>query len=143
MPYTIEEKNDSIHIACESKRMEELFIDAARALFGIMYDAAHIRENERIKIVVDAASLPKLLYAWLTELVERQQIHAVVFKDFSIVSIQKVHDTQYLLTGAAYGEVFDVVKHIPKKQNLSILESTCVCEQKEQGATCSFEIQAH
>ncbi len=143
MPYTIEEKNGSIHVSSESKRTEELFIDAARALFGVLYDVSQVREDERIKIVVDAPSISALLYAWLTELIERQHIHELVFKDFSIVSIQKVNDSQYLLTGAAFGEPFDAQKHIPKKTGAVIPEQSCVCEQQEQRATCSFQIQTH
>lgn len=140
MPYTLKEKNGATVITSESRKSEELFVDAARALFGLLYESEHIREDERIKIVVDAPSLSALLHAWLNELIERKDIHGLVFRDFSIASIQKVNDSQYLLTGAAYGETYDAIKHICKKQHATIDADNCVCDQKENSASCSFEV---
>ncbi len=141
MPFTIEEKEKSIFIKATAKKHTELFIETARALFGCIYDSEHIRGRDRIKIVVDAPSMHELLHAWLQELVTRNSIHKMAFSEFSVASIQKINDTQYLLTGAAYGEQDDPPTHTVLKKIKEIRNNSCNCtEQEGSTVACEYEV---
>lgn len=104
MPYTLTEEKNGVSIRATGTSLAEMFMDGARALFFIMSDDEHLHCTERIKIVVDAKDIPSLFKEWLTELIGRSEQYGLLFGECSIASIQKVNDSQYLLTGAAYGE---------------------------------------
>lgn len=140
MPFTIEEKEKTIHITSTAKKQTELFVETARALFSCIYDIDRIHGRDRVKIVVDAASPHALLHAWLQELLARKNIHKIAFGEFSVASIQKVSDLQYLLTGAAYGEQDDPPTHPELKKIKEIRNDSCACDEKDGIATCSYEV---
>lgn len=138
MPFTLSEQKEGIALRSSGVSLSEVFMDGARALFSLDADAEHLKCTERVKIVIDAKDIPSLFSAWLTELSERSAQYNLQFGECSIASIQKVSDSQYLLTGAAYGESYDPAhstrKNLVKKiRNASYEKAedgdsiTCAC----------------
>ena len=141
MPYTVSEQKGRIEIRAESSSLIEVFLDGARALFSLMADAEHLKDDQRVKIVVDAKDIPSLFAAWLKELAERSEQYGIIFGECSIASIQKVNDSQFLLTGAAYGETFDPAKHTRKKTITTITHPTHEEYPDGHGAVCSCIVE--
>lgn len=114
MPYSVSEQKGEMKIEVEGSSLNEVFMDGARALFSVMSDSDHLKSDERVKVVIDAKDTSSLFGAWIKELADRSEQYNVLFGECSIASIQKVHDSQYLFTGAAYGETYDASKHSRK-----------------------------
>lgn len=136
MPYTLTEQKGAIDIRAEGSSLADVFMDGARALFSIVADAEHLKGDQRVKIVVDSKDIPSLFCAWLKELAERSEQYNLLFAECSIASIQKVNDSQYLLTGAAYGEPLDPSVHVRKKAIKNISQATYKEEGARHIATC-------
>jgi|GEM_PF-1061391 len=131
MPYRTKEEKGEFVVSCDGLKDRDAFVDAARGAFSLLYDIEASRgSNERVKVVVEAKSAEELLAQWLSELIERQVIYDIVYGDFSIVSIQKISPTHYLLTGAARGEMYDRKKHTFPRPGLEV---------KKKGISCSAE----
>ncbi len=140
MPYRITEEGNNITLTSEGTSYTHVFQDGGAGLFSLMYDIENVRGDKRVDIVVDATSMDTLFAAWLKDLLERNTINQIVFSEFSVATIQKVHDTQYLLTGAAYGEDVDPAKHILKKHVKDVKVSTATCEGADKNYICQSVI---
>lgn len=137
MPYTVSEQKDGVELHIEAGSLNDVFMDGARALFALLSDASeHLKDDERVKIVVDAKDIPSLFTAWLKELADRSEQHDVLFGECSIASIQKINNSQYLLTGAAYGEPFDKERHQRKMRIKEIKKVSFKEEGGKQLASC-------
>ncbi|NPB01852.1 MAG: archease, partial [Methanopyri archaeon] len=89
--------------------LEELFVDAARALFELIADLENVEPKERVEIEVEADDLVELFHDWLEELLFRHEVNEMLFSDFE-VKIEK-KDGGYRLEGVAMGEPIDPEKH--------------------------------
>lgn len=141
MAYTIERRANTATITADGLKEKDAFLDSARGLFASMYELEKVRgTNERIKVIVEGKSLGDLLKGWLQELLERRIIHSVIYSSFSIVSIQKISNTQFLLTGSAHGEAFDSSKH-PALINPTLQLKSISCKEKDKKFSCAFQIK--
>ncbi len=136
MPYRTSEEGNETTLLAEGTSYSQVFQDGAAGLFSLMFDIEKVRGDKRVDIVVDAKNIDALFTAWLKGLLERKDINQMVFSEFSVATIQKVSDTQYLLTAAAYGEDYDPAKHTIKKQVKEIKVSSC------QGADKKYMCQS-
>ncbi|MBI4272305.1 archease [Candidatus Uhrbacteria bacterium] len=140
MAYTIKRQKDNTIISVDAAKEIDAFLDAARGLYASMYDFEKIRgRTERVKIVVEGKSVEDLLRAWLQELLDRRSIHGIIYGSFSIVSIQKISNTQYLLTGSAHGEAHDPRLH-PMINDPHLLPKSISYKGKDKKFSCSFQI---
>lgn len=136
MSYTAQKEGNTIAIRLEGKKLKDMFSEGALAIFHALYDTDAIRGNERIKLVVQAKNLSDLFHAWISDLFERADIQGIACGEFRVASIQKISNSQYLLTGVAYGEPYDASKHgSVKVKKISKTEVTggktgeiCTCE---------------
>ncbi len=141
MAYTLREEKGEILVTSDGVKDRDVFLDAARGLFSTQYDFEKIRgRDERVKIVVEGKDMSDLLRAWLTELAERQTLHSLVYGSFTIVSIQKVGSSGYLLTGSAHGEPYATTKHPFLLKELDIKKKGILCEQREKKYYCEFRV---
>lgn len=143
MPYRIREEKGEYVVSTDGLKDRDAFIDAARGAFSLLYDIEASRgQKERAKIVVEAKSIDELLAKWITELIERQMIHDIVYADFSIVSIQKISTSQYLLTGDARGEPYDRKKHTFPRPGLEVDKKglSCAADGKKH-YLCEFRVK--
>jgi len=59
--------------------LEELFVDAARALFELIADLENVEPKERVEIEVEADDLVELFHDWLEELLFRHEVNEMLF----------------------------------------------------------------
>ncbi len=139
MPYQYHERGDNTEISATGPDTLSAFIEGARAVADLCVDINTVKGKERVKLVVEARDLSALLTSWLQEVTLRAKENNLLFGEFEIGAIQKVNDTQYLLTGAAWGEPFEEGRHVLKrsKGEISIQEASF----KEESGGCSCHIR--
>ena len=85
---------------------EEVFTNAAYALFDLRTDLSDVRENLSYDLRLEAADREELLVRWLSELLSLSESRGYLFKNFSFS-----HLNQASLRAVARGEVFDPSRH--------------------------------
>jgi len=91
---------------------EELFANAAYALFDLLTDLNRVREPLSYDLHVEAADREELLVRWLNELLFLSESPGYLFKRFSISHLDPTS-----MQAVAHGESFDPSRH---KFNLEI-----------------------
>jgi SHS2 domain-containing protein len=84
----------------------DLLANAAYALFDLLTDLNHVRENLSYDLRVEAADREELLVRWLSELLFLSESRGYLFKNFSFS-----HLDQTSLQAEARGEAFDPSRH--------------------------------
>jgi SHS2 domain-containing protein len=87
--------------------MEEAFEGAAVAMYSVMVKLDAIKPLEQRKVAVSAPEREPLLVEWLNALLSLSDIERMVFSKFD-VTIEGAS-----LTGTAWGEKLDRVRHEP------------------------------
>jgi len=88
------------------RTIEEVFINAAWALFDLLTDPDSIQETLIREITVEGADREDLLVRWLSELLFLCEGEGFLFREFSISSL-----TATSLKAVARGEIFDSSRH--------------------------------
>ena len=88
------------------KTADELFANAAFAVFDILADLSHVSPVVERKIVVDGEGWEDLLVNYLREVLYMYNGEGLLLKEFSVVDIDPRH-----LEGKVAGEPFDPAKH--------------------------------
>ena len=88
--------------------VEESFENAAKALYSVMVTVEDVLPKEKRTLSVSAPDQELLLVEWLNALLALSDIERMVFSKFR-VTIDGVS-----LTGDAWGERLDRVRHAPK-----------------------------
>lgn len=83
------------------KTVDEAFVNAARAMFGLIVDLSMVRPTEVREVSLRADSQEDLLFDWLSELLYLYEVDRLVFSKFE-VKITK--NDGYRLNAKAYGE---------------------------------------
>lgn len=89
--------------------LEEVFENAALAMFEVMTDTYSIKHKIKKEIEVKSEDEYALLYDWLSEFLVILDSEFIVFSKFD-VKIEK-NGEEYILKGTAWGEEFDSKKH--------------------------------
>lgn len=87
--------------------LEELFANAARAMYSFMTDADAIDTTETREVTVKAEDLYSLMFDWLDELLFLFESGSLVMKEFDIT----VDDSMFSIKGKCSGGKFDPEKH--------------------------------
>jgi SHS2 domain-containing protein len=105
-PFEILEHPADIGFRAWGRTREELFENAALALFSLACDLETVKERASRAIEVSGSEAETLLYAWLAELLGVAEAERIVFRraKVSSVSADRVQAT-------AYGEPFDRQRH--------------------------------
>jgi SHS2 domain-containing protein len=86
--------------------LDELFVDAARALFAaVVTDLETIKPTTRIEVTLPADQIEYLLFDWLKTLLYRFDVEHLLFGAF------EVHVDTNGLRGIAWGEPIDASRH--------------------------------
>ena len=94
------------------KDLNELFANAALAMFEVMVNTEKVEAKEVREIEVEGIDLESLLFNWLNELLFYYGSENLVFKKFEV----EVDEKNFRLRAKAYGEKFDREKHEPKTE---------------------------
>jgi SHS2 domain-containing protein len=107
IPYETFEHEADIGLRGFGASIEEAFSNAARAMYSIMLDVDAIQPLAMRSIDVSAPDAELLLVEWLNALLSLSDIERMVFSKFD-VKIAENH-----LTGSAWGEPLDRIRHKP------------------------------
>ncbi|MBL7160413.1 MAG: archease [Candidatus Aenigmarchaeota archaeon] len=99
-----------IAFSVEAKSPENLMVDGAKATFESMVDLKEVKPSKAMEIKLEAASMEKLFFEWIEELIYLKDSEEMAFSKFEvkITSGQK-----YFLKGKAFGEKISI-KHNQK-----------------------------
>ena len=87
--------------------LEELFANAAHAMYSFMTDVDAIEETEERALTVNAEDLYSLMFDWLDELLFLFEAESLVMNEFNI----KVDASTFSIKGECSGGKFDPEKH--------------------------------
>lgn len=105
-PFEILEHPADIGFRAYGRTQEELFTNAALALFSLACDLATIEDREVREIEATGSDDESLLYAWLAELLALAEVERFIFRRAEIRALEA-----HAVRGAAYGEPFDRARH--------------------------------
>ena len=105
-PFEILEHPADIGFRAWGRTREELFENAALALFSVMWKLEAIPEKESRAVEATGGDFEALLYAWLAELLALSETERLVFRRAKVTfpSAERVRAT-------VYGEPFDRNRH--------------------------------
>jgi SHS2 domain-containing protein len=105
-PFEIIEHPADVGFLAYGRTLEELFANAALAMFSLACEPSAIEERERRQIVVTGGDYETLLFAWLAELLAISDAEQIFFRGAEVSEVRDGH-----LRGAAVGEKYDKSRH--------------------------------
>ena len=99
-----------VGIVAYGRDIEELFCNAALALFSLITEPESIQEKSHLNLKVSSDKRDSLLVAWMNELIYCFDTKHFLFNRFDIESL-----TQNELKATCHGEDFDPMKHKIKR----------------------------
>ncbi len=109
-PFEFREHTADVLVVAYGKSLEELFENAALAVFEIITDTSRIENKIRKNIKSDGIDLENLLYRWIEDLLFYFDSEGIVFGKFKVYEIKK-NNGSFILKAEALGEEFDPEKH--------------------------------
>jgi SHS2 domain-containing protein len=88
--------------------LEELFANAAIAIYSFMTDVDEIEVEKEREIEINSEDLYSLMFDWLDELIFLFDSESLVMKKFDIA----VNETKFSIKGRCKGGEFDPSKHV-------------------------------
>ena len=110
------------------RTVEEVFANAAYALFDQLTDLRKVGERATQEISVEGADREDLLIRWLGELLFLSLSRGYLFKEFSIL-----HLNSNSLKAIARGEIFDPSRHRFKTEIKAVTYHQVEVKQKDKG----------
>jgi SHS2 domain-containing protein len=104
--YRITARQSELAMRVVGKSQENLFVNAAIALFDVMTDSGKIELKERMQLEVEGSDRDDLLVNWLRELLYLYQGSAYLLNEFNI---REVKDT--VVKAEVGGEKLDPDRH--------------------------------
>lgn len=83
--------------------LPEVFRNAGKAMFGVMYDLEEVKLDHEIKVRAEGSDEEALLYNWLSNLLLEFEVEGVFFADFSIDFIEEKPEVGFQLVSMAKG----------------------------------------
>jgi SHS2 domain-containing protein len=109
MGYDLFDHTGDVGVRVWADDLKGLFCEAAKALFDIITDLEQVEMNLERIVAVEGMGREELLVAWLNELLYLHDVEGLLFRDFSISTIENRS-----LKGVARGEKFHELRHIIK-----------------------------
>lgn len=88
--------------------LEELFANAAIAMYSFMTDVDEIEAEEEREIVIKSEDLYSLMFDWLDELIFLFDSESLVMNKFDF----DVNETDFTISGNCKGGKYDPSKHV-------------------------------
>ncbi|MFH1773929.1 MAG: archease [Methanobacteriota archaeon] len=99
-PFEYFEVTADVGIYAYGGSLNELFENAALAMFSAMCNTAKVKCKKEKKIAVKGEDLESMLREWLTALLGLRDIHGMMFSKFKVA----IDETRLTLKGSACGE---------------------------------------
>ena len=107
---------------------EEVFANAARALFHLMVDLDSVEPRDELAVQVEGSDPASLLVNWLSELLYLNDAEGWLFSEFEV---ERLDDRS--LAARARGEKFDRTRHRAKLQVKAITYHQLELERTAEG----------
>ncbi|RZN33664.1 MAG: archease [Methanophagales archaeon ANME-1-THS] len=107
LPYRYIEHPADVGFEAYGATLEELFANAALAVFSFMTDVVDGFHEEERAVTIQAEDLLSLMFDWLDEMLFLFESESLVMKHFAIT----VNESEYRITGTVSGGKFDPEKH--------------------------------
>jgi SHS2 domain-containing protein len=127
-PFRVLEHTADVGFEAFGSTREEVFANAARALFHLVVDLDSVEARKRVNVRVEGTDQPSLLVDWLSELLYLHDAEGWLFSDFRV---GLVGDNE--LVAEARGEKLDPVRHQMKLLVKAITYHQLVLEQTPEG----------
>jgi len=105
-PFEILEHPADVGFRAWGRTREELFENAALALFSLMYELAAVQDRESRAVQVTGQDFEALLYAWLAELLALSEAERYVFGRATVTFLSADR-----VCATVYGEPLDRNRH--------------------------------
>ena len=105
MKYEEIEHTADVGIRAYGRTASALFANAAEGMFSLIADLAKVRPTGEVEIRLASEDLPKLLVAWLSELLFLHETQHLLLRKF------EVHVRGATLRAKAWGETIDRRRH--------------------------------
>ncbi len=105
------EHTADVYFEARGETLEEVFEEAAKAMFSVITDISRVERKIRKRIEGEGIDLYNTLYRWLEELLILHDAEGLVFSDFSVEYVREEGDV-VRFAGEAWGEPFDENKHV-------------------------------
>ena len=92
------------------RTLEELFENAALAMFNVMIDTGKVSGETAREVFLKSPDLEFLLVDWLSELLYLFEVDEIVFRKFQVKEIRD-EGSEYTITARASGEKFYPESH--------------------------------
>lgn len=120
-----------IAFEAEAPTLEELFVEAAKALSESMVDTRSIQAALTSEITLSSPSLDRLLFDWLAELIYLKDTESMFFKSFEVAIEEKGYPhSHYELRATARGESINPEKHILRNDVKAVTMHQFTLEEK-------------
>ncbi|HWR24951.1 MAG TPA: archease [Methanosarcina sp.] len=90
--------------------LEEVFENAALAMFNVMIDTEKLSGDLKREILLNSSDLETLLVDWLSELLYLFEVEEIIFRDFRVENI-KEDNGKYSIKALASGEKYYPESH--------------------------------
>jgi SHS2 domain-containing protein len=108
--YEYLEHTADIKFLAYGKTLEEVFENAALAMFNVMIDTGKVSGETVRKVFLKSPDLESLLVDWLSELLYLFEVDEIVFRKFHVEEI-KEEEGEYSIVAQASGEKFYPESH--------------------------------
>lgn len=108
--YEYLEHTADIKFQAYGKTLEEVFENAALAMFNVIINTEKVSGETAKEIFLKSPDLESLLVDWLSELLYIFEVDEIVFRKFRVEEI-KEEKGEYLITGQALGEKYYPESH--------------------------------
>ena len=88
--------------------LEELFVNAAIAMYSLMTDVDEIAREEEREIEINSEDLYSLMFDWLDELIFLFDSESLIMRSFDIA----IDESNFSIQGTCKGGKFDPSKHV-------------------------------
>jgi SHS2 domain-containing protein len=108
--YEYLEHTADIKFIAYGKNLEDVFENAALAMFNVIIDTEKVSEKTAEEIRLKSPDLESLLVDWLSELLYLFEVNEIVFKKFRVEEIRE-EEGEYSITARASGEKYYPESH--------------------------------
>lgn len=103
--YEYLEHTADIKFLAYGKTLEEVFENAALAMFNVIIDTGKVSGETARDVFLKSPDLESLLVDWLSELLYLFEVDEIVFREFQVKEVRE-EGSEYSITARASGEEF-------------------------------------
>ena len=105
-PYEVLDHTADLRIRVRASDLPSLFENAGHALFDIIADVNTVQPARRRRLSIQGADLEELMVNWLSELHYHFEVHGLLLRRFSVLSLD-----DRSLRAQVQGEAYDPDRH--------------------------------